>query len=375
MKRLESINIENKSVVLRCDYNVPIKDGKILDDLRISKSLKTINYLLEKNCKIIILSHLGRIKSEEDKKNNSLEIVAKRLSELLNKKVYFINACYGKEVYLKVKGIDLGNIVVLENTRFMDFPNKLESNSDSMLAQFWASLGDIFVLDAFGCAHRAHSSTSKIAEYIPGAIGFLMEEELNNLSCLITDIKRPFTVFMGGAKIEDKLPIIKKMLPKCDYLLVGGGIANSFLKSTGFDVKNSLATTDESLLEELKNLLDKYSSKIVLPSDFVWDNDAIVDLKDNSVDKYLSVIAASKTFFVNGTVGKFEIDEFQFGTKKLFEGLNGLSTKIIAGGGDTSNAIKKFNVANNFDFISSGGGATLEYIADGTLKTFPYLDN
>lgn len=375
MKSIENINIENKSVVLRCDYNVPIKDGKILDDLRIVKSLKTLKYLLEKNCKVIILSHLGRIKSEEDKKNNSLEIVAKRLSELLNQKIYFINACYGKDVYLKVKGIDFGNIVVLENTRFMDFPKKLESNNDSALAQFWASLGDVFILDAFGSAHRAHSSTSKIADYIPSAIGFLMQEELNNLSCLVNDIKRPFTVFMGGAKIEDKLPIIKKLLLKCDYLLVGGGIANSFLKSRGVDIKKSLATTDEALLEELRNLLVKYSSKIILPNDFVWDNDAIMDLGCNSIDNYLSHIYRSKTCFINGTPGKFEQPQFQIGTKRLFSGLASCETKTIAGGGDTSNAIKKLKLENNFDFISSGGGATLEYIADETLKTFSYLDN
>ena len=373
MKTINEIDVNNKAVVVRCDYNVPIENGVIQDNSRIVKSLKTINYLLEHNAKVIILSHLGRVKTEEDRVKYSLRVVAQELGKLINKKVEFIPSCYGNEVKEKTTNLSLGEVALLENTRFMDYPDKLESGNDPKLAEFWASLGDVFILDAFGSCHRAHASTAGIAKYIPSAIGFLVESELQHLNTLIDIKERPFTIFMGGAKVEDKLPIIKKLLPKCDYLLLGGGIANSFLKASGMDVKNSLATEDESLLQELKNMLDNNKDKIVLPVDFVIDNDSIFDLGVNSIDKFTTYIEKSNLCFINGTPGLSEDDRFAEGTKSLLKYLASYHGKVIAGGGDTVSAIKRFGFEGKFYFESSGGGATLEYIADGELEALKWL--
>lgn len=373
MKTLKDLSLDNKTVILRCDYNVPVKDGIITDVSRIEKSLKTISYLLECNCKIVILSHLGRIKSEEQKKSYSLRIVAQKLSELLNKKIIFVDQCFGKKVKEIVDNAKLKDIIFLENTRFMDYPDKLESSNDANLAKFWASLGDVFVLDAFGTCHREHASVVGIANYLPCGLGFLIEEELKNLDCLVNVKERPFTIFMGGAKVEDKLPLIKLLLPKCDYLLLGGGIANSFLKANGMDVKKSLATSDISLLSDIKCLLANYSAKICLPVDFVYDNEAIMDIGVNTIQSFSDIFYNSKLIFVNGTPGKFEDERFFDGTLQLFKALSEINTKIILGGGDTINAVKKCELSGSFTFESSGGGATLEYIASGELKALKYF--
>lgn len=374
MKRIEEIDVLNKRIILRCDFNVPINNNIIEDDTRIQKSLKTINYLLENNCKVIILSHLNRIKSEEDKLNNSLLPVAKHLSELLNKEVTFVNNCYGERVKEIVDSKPLGSVILLENTRFMDYPNKLESENNLQLAMFWSSLGDIFINDAFGTLHRVHASTAGIAKYLPNCIGFLVEEEIDNLNKLINVQERPYTIFMGGAKIEDKLPIIESLLPKCDYLLVGGGIANSFLKAQGKDIGLSLATDNEELLAKLKTLLNTYQEKIIMPTDFVIDNNKILDVGNNTLENYQDIISDSKLIFMNGTPGLFEEDKYAFGTQKLFLLLKESNAYVILGGGDTLNAAKKFGYGKSFAFYSSGGGATLEYIANGTLNVFKWLE-
>ena len=373
MNNIKDMDLENKRVVLRCDYNVPIEDGIIKDNSKIVKSLKTINYLLDKNCKVVILSHFGRVKKEEDKKKKTLEPVAKELANLLGKKVKFINRCYGDEVKKIVDNSSLGEVILLENTRFMDFPEKLESGNDLKLAQYFASLGDVFINDAFGSMHRAHASTAGIAKYLPSSIGFLVEDELTHLDILINNTPHPFTVFMGGAKVDDKLPIIKSLIDRCDYLLLGGGIANSFLKAIGADIGKSIATDDEKVLEEIKELMNKYKDKIVLPVDFSIDADVIYDIGMKSIAKFKEYIDDSKIIFVNGTCGKFEDDRFKEGTENLFKVLYNSGKRVIVGGGDTASAAKKFGYEDKFSYISSGGGATLEYIADKKLAALEWM--
>lgn len=374
MKTIKDIDLKNKKVVIRVDYNVPIENGVIKDSSKIKKSLRSINYLLENNCRVVILSHFGRIKSEEDKIKNSLKVVAKELANLLGKNVKFLDNCYGDKVKNIVNTCGLGEVILLENTRFMDIPEKRESGNDLSLAEYWASLGDVYINDAFGSMHRAHASTAGIAKYLPHAIGFLVMDELEHLNILIHNTPHPFTVFMGGAKVDDKLPIIKSLIERCDYLLVGGGIANSFLKAKGADIGNSIATSDEGIINELKKLMKDYKGKIVLPIDFTIDDGIIYDVGNKSIEVYKKYIDKSEIIFVNGTCGKFEDERFMEGTSNLFKTLKESGKKVIVGGGDTASACIKFGFKDSFDFISSGGGATLEYIADGTLKALEWME-
>lgn len=374
MKTIKDIDLKNKKVVIRVDYNVPIENGVIKDSSKIKKSLRSINYLLENNCRVVILSHFGRIKSEEDKIKNSLKVVAKELANLLGKSVKFLDNCYGDKVKNIVDNCGLGEVILLENTRFMDIPEKRESGNDLSLAEYWASLGEVYINDAFGSMHRAHASTAGIAKYLPHAIGFLVMDELEHLNILIHNTPHPFTVFMGGAKVDDKLPIIKSLIERCDYLLVGGGIANSFLKAKGADIGNSIATSDEGIINELKKLMEDYKGKIVLPIDFTIDDGIIYDVGNKSIEVYKKYIDKSEIIFVNGTCGKFEDERFMEGTSNLFKALKDSGKKVIVGGGDTASACIKFGFKDSFDFISSGGGATLEYIADGTLKALEWME-
>lgn len=374
MKTINGIDVKNKSVVLRLDFNVPVENGVIKDNSKIVKGLKTINYLLENNSKVIILSHFGRIKSEEDKLKNSLKVVGKELANLLKRDVKFLDNCYGNKVKNIVDNSSLGEVILLENTRFMDIPEKKESGNDLYLAKYWASLGDVYINDAFGSMHRAHASTAGIAKFLPHAIGFLVMDELEHLNILVHGTPHPFTVFMGGAKVDDKLPIIKSLIDRCDYLLLGGGIANSFLKAKGADVGTSIATNDENVLNELRELMNKNRGKIVLPVDFTIDDGVIYDLGNKSIDLYKKYLENSELVFVNGTCGKFEDERFMEGTENLFRILSGVRAKVIVGGGDTASACKKFGFEDKFYFISSGGGATLEYIADGNLKALEWME-
>lgn len=374
MNTIKDIDLKNKKVVIRVDYNVPVENGIIKDSSKIKKSLRSINYLLENNCRVVILSHFGRIKSEEDKAKNSLKIVAKELANLLGKNVKFLDNCYGDKVKNIVDNCGLGEVILLENTRFMDIPEKRESGNDLSLAEYWASLGEVYINDAFGSMHRAHASTAGIAKFLPHAIGFLVMDELEHLNILIHNTPHPFTVFMGGAKVDDKLPIIKSLIERCDYLLVGGGIANSFLKAKGADIGNSIATSDEGIINELKKLMEDYKGKIVLPIDFTIDDGIIYDVGNKSIEVYKKYIDKSEIVFVNGTCGKFEDERFMEGTSNLFKILKDSGKKVIVGGGDTASACIKFGFKDSFDFISSGGGATLEYIADGTLKALEWME-
>ena len=378
MKFIEEAHLNNKKVIVRCDFNVPIENGVILDDSKIVRSLKTIRYLLEKNCRVVLLSHLGRIKSEEDKKSNTLLPVKDRLEQLLDVPVTFVSD------YSNLELSKDNNLFLIENTRYNDYPDKLESSNDLELAKKYAKLGDVFIFDAFGTAHRRHASTSGLANLLPTYIGYLVKEEIDNLDKVINH-KNPFTIIMGGAKVDDKLPIIKKLLPTCDNLLLGGGIANSFMKSLDMKIGNSLATSDETILVDLKCLIELHRDKIVLPVDVVVLNgntvvekavdsisadDIIYDIGSKTVNKYSSIIKSSETIFSNGTMGLYEDDRFKDGTKAIFKSMKNVPNVVI-GGGDTVSAVNNLGYKDSF-IVSSGGGASLEYLANGSL---PVLDD
>jgi len=392
MNLLHKMDVKNKTIILRCDFNVPIENGKILDASKIEKSLKTIDYLQDNDCKIVILSHLGRVKKEEDKLKNTLKPVADFLSNIYKENFSFIDNNRSPEVSQKVSGLRPKEILLLENTRYQDYPEKLESGNDLELSEYWASLGDIFVLDAFGSAHRAHASTAGIAKFIPSCIGFLIEEELSYLKELTDNPNHPFTVIMGGAKVDDKIALMRSLLPKCDYLLITGGIANTFLKVLKFNVGSSLASSDPKILNEVKELLLEYKEKIVLPLDVIvtnnYDknyiksspinkldiNDVIYDIGVKTLEKFAIAINKSKIIFVNGTCGLYEDERFSNGTKECFRLLHASNAKIIVGGGDSVSAVKKFGYQNKFDYLSSGGGATLDYIVDGKLEAIEAVE-
>ena len=364
MKLLSSADLNNKKVIIRCDFNVPIKDNKIIDDTRIIKSLKTIKYALERASKVILLSHLGRIKDESDKEKNSLRIVSKRLSELLNEKVEF---CTYEEDIKEV--VNNNKIVLLENTRFFDLDNKKESNCDLELSKYFASFGDIFINDAFGTCHRANASNVGISKYLPSYNGFLVEEEINNLNKL-NNPERPFTVIMGGKKVSDKIKVIENLIQKVDKLLIGGAMVYTFLKANNENIGSSFY--EEEYIDFAKKMLNEYKDKIVLIKDnFISDktcknikdmksDDIGLDIGYESVNEFLSIIKNSKTIFFNGSLG-LEEEGYNYGTIKVLEGLNKNNGLVIIGGGDTVSSVNKYLKENNF-ILSTGGGATLEYL-------------
>lgn len=381
MKYMNEIDLKNKKVILRLDLNVPIKNDEILDDTKILKSLPTIRYLINNNCKILLLSHLGKIKTEDDLKNNSLKSVGKKLSEELKKDITFIENPIDPSIPNVLENNDL---VLLENTRFMDYPDKKESKCDMELAKFWASAGDIFINDAFGTSHRKHASNYGISKFLESAYGILFKEELDGLMPLMNkNISKPFVVVMGGAKVDDKLNLINSLLEKCDYLLLGGGIANTFLKADGFNIGSSLCNNE--LLNEIKTIMDKNRNKIIYPNDVVvlsndkpekkeindvLDEDIIYDIGSKTIDMYKEKIDDAKTIFINGTVGLYEDDRFAKGTKDVLTYITDSKAIKIAGGGDSVSSINRFGLNKSFDFLSTGGGATLEYIASGKIACF-----
>lgn len=381
---LKNMYVNNLRVILRCDFNVPITGGNITDESKIIKSLETINYLLSKNCKIIILSHLGRVKTEEDKAKNSLIIVKNCLERLLNKPIKFANDILSEETKNIALNLQSGEILLLENTRFLDVPNKLESNLNEEVAQKLASLGEMFVLDAFAVAHRNHTSVVGIPKYLPSCLGFLVEKEKNMLDKIIMKPERPFTVIMGGAKVDDKLKIINSLLPKCEHLLVSGGIANSFLSALGLGTGESLKTENPEIIKELQRLMLAFKEKFAFPLDAITTttynenptmkninkidaNDIIKDIGIKTINKYSDIIKNSNTIFMNGTMGIYEQKEFANGTIEILNHLKEKKDHVVIGGGDTVGAVNTLGFKNIFPNISSGGGATLEYIANASL--------
>ncbi len=384
-QRIEKMDVKGKRVIVRVDYNVPIRSGFILDDTKIIASLETIRFLIKNNCKIILLSHLGKVKTEEDKYRNSLEPVAKRLKELLNHEVYFSHEIMSPSVQERVKLLKEGEILLLENTRFLDVPNKLESSCNTQVSSFLASLGDIFINDAFSSSHRAHASTVGITKYISSGIGFSVEKELAAIDKFLKNPEHPFTLIMGGAKVEDKLSLIETLLPKCDHLLLAGGLANSFLKALNFNIGASLATTDKKIIEKLKQILLNHREKLMLPLDAIVgssydknytryrkineidDNEIILDIGVHTLAKYRLAIKESNTIFLNGTMGLYEDSRFSNGTKELLTILKDSSAVVVVGGGDSVSAVNHFGFSNDLTYLSCGGGATLEYLIEGHL--------
>lgn len=386
-KTIKDFDLKNKKVIIRVDFNVPIKDGKITDDNRIVQSLDTIKYAIENEAKVILMSHLGRIKTEEDIAKNSLKIVSDRLSELLGIKVIFVNTTRGEELENKINNLNPKEVLLMENTRYEDLNGKKESSNDPELGKYWASLGDIFINDAFGTCHRAHASNVGIASNLPSGIGFLVEKEIKNLSVLDNPI-RPFTVILGGAKVSDKIGVIKNLVNKADYILIGGGMAYTFLKSKGFEIGKSLLDEENTLF--CKEMLDKYPDKIILPIDsvngkeidentevnecFINDmkkDDIGLDIGHSTVKVFKEYLDDSKTIIWNGPVGYSEIEAFSNGTKELCEILKNVDATKIIGGGDTAAAIINFGYDKYMTHISTGGGASLEYLEG---KVLPGID-
>lgn len=381
-KTVRDLDVAGKKVIVRCDFNVPRKDGVITNDNRIIQALPTIKYLLENNAKVILMSHLGKVKTEEDKAKNNLECVAVRLAELLpGTKVTFCPVTRGPELEKDVEDLKDGEILLVQNTRY----EKGESKNDPELGKYWASLGDVFVEDAFGSVHRAHASTvgipSNIAE---NALGFLVEKEVDMLGKAVDKPAHPFVAIIGGAKVSDKIGVIENMLEKADKVIVGGGMAYTFEKALGHKIGNSLCEDDK--IELAKATLEKGKGKIVLPVDTViadaFSNDANtevvegdvpdgwmgLDIGPKSIELFKETLNGAKTVVWNGPMGVFEMPKFAKGTLAVCEAIAELPDAItVIGGGDSAAAAIQLGFKDKFSHISTGGGASLEYMEGKTL--------
>ena len=377
-KTICDFDLTGKRVVIRVDFNVPIKDGMIQDDNRIRESIKTISYAVSRGSKVILLSHLGRIKTEEDLEKNSLKIVATRLGELLGKNVTFVPKTRGLEVEHIVASMNNGDVVLLENTRYEDLDGKKESSNDLELGKYWSSLGEIFINDAFGTIHRCHASNVGIASNLPNGVGFLVEKELNELSKL-DNPERPFVVILGGAKVSDKLGVINNLVTKADKIIIGGAMAFTFLRAKGYSVGKSLV--EEDLVDTCYQLLENFSDKIILPVDVVLsseigeefpskirlvsdilDDEIGLDLGTNTIEIIKKILLEANTVVWNGPLGYYEIDKYQVSTKEVLEFLVNNNINTILGGGDIVAASSKLGYKDKVTHASTGGGATLEYL-------------
>ncbi|EOS7795581.1 phosphoglycerate kinase [Enterococcus hirae] len=379
-KTVKDIDLKDKKVLVRVDFNVPLKDGVITDDTRIKAALPTINYVLEQGGKANLFSHLGRVKTEEDKEGKSLAPVAKRLGELLGKEVTFVPETRGAELEAAINGMKDGDVVVFENTRFEDIDGKKESKNDADLGKYWASLGDVFVNDAFGTAHRAHASNVGIASTgIPTVAGFLMEKEIKFIGEAVEEPKRPMIAILGGAKVSDKIGVIENLIPKADKILIGGGMTYTFYEAKGIKIGNSLVEADK--VELAKELIEKTGDKLVLPIDNVcapeFSNDVetqviegdipeglmALDIGPASVKLFADTLQGAKTVVWNGPMGVFEMSNFAKGTIGVCEAIANLEdATTIIGGGDSAAAAEQLGFADKFTHISTGGGASLELL-------------
>ncbi len=373
-KSITDIDVKGKKVLVRVDFNVPIKEGKIKDDTRMTAALPTINYLLEHGAAVILFSHLGRPKDEPDPQY-SLEPVAKHLASLIPNPVKFANDCIGEVAESAAANLKPGEVLVLENTRFY----KAESKNDLEMAKKFAKLADIYVNDAFGSAHRAHASTEGVAQFLPAVAGFLMEKEIKYLGQAIANPARPFVAILGGAKISDKIGVIDNLLQKADAVLIGGGMANTFLKAKGFEMADSLV--EDEALETAKELLAKGKDKLHLPVDLVlanaFDNEAeqtttklqdvpagwrVLDVGPATVDEFAKIITGAGTIVWNGPMGVFEMPNFAKGTFGVAQAIASSKAVSIIGGGDSVSAINQSGLADKVTHISTGGGASLEML-------------
>ncbi len=386
-KTIRDIDVNGKKVLVRVDFNVPIKDGVVGDDTRIRGALPTIQYLLDKGAAVILCSHLGRPKGEVNLKY-SLEPVAEYLKGLVSNPVYFADDCIGESAKKAAAELKPGEILVLENTRFY----KGEEKNDLELAKGLAELADLYVNDAFGTAHRAHSSTEGVTHFKPGVAGFLLEKEIQYLSSAVEDPKRPFVAILGGAKISDKIGVIKNLLNKADKVLIGGGMANTFFAAQGYDMADSLV--QEEALDTAKEILASGSEKLVLPVDMViadaFDNDAekkcvdtgdvpagwrVLDIGPKTVELYSKLVSDAATVVWNGPMGVFEMPEFAKGTFAVAKAVADSDAISIIGGGDSVAAIQQSGLADKVTHISTGGGASLEMLEGIVLPGVAALED
>ena len=355
MKTIKDLNLDGKKVIIRCDFNVPIKEGKIVDDTRIVGALETIKYCLDRDCKVILMSHLGRVKEEADLKKNDLSVVASRLAELLKQDVLFSEDTRGEELEDTINSMEEGDVLLIQNTRYEDLDGKKESGNDEELGKYWASLGDVFINDAFGTAHRAHASNVGIATHLPSAAGFLIEKEINALKEL-DDPAHPFVVVLGGAKVADKIGVIENLVKKADKILIGGGMAFTFLKAEGYEIGKSLL--DEENIDFCKKVLSKYKDKIVLPVDFAVTNEYTndekyrtkfieniasdemgLDIGEKTIDLFEKILKTAKIVIWNGPLGVYEFSKYKVGTDKILKYVVDNNIKTILGGGDIVAAV------------------------------------
>ncbi len=392
-KTVEDLNIEGKKVLLRCDFNVPIdKDGNITDDIRIKSAMPTIEYILNKGGSVILMSHLGRPKGKANSKY-SLKPVAKRIEELIGKEIKFADdpEVIGDITKKTASQLKEGEILLLQNMRY----RKEEEENDEVFSKELASLGDVYVNDAFGTAHRAHSSTAGIAKELPSAMGYLIEKELRIIGQALKAPKKPFIAILGGAKVSDKIGVIENLIEKVDSLIIGGGMAYTFLKAMGHEVGQSLLEEDK--IDLAKNLIKKAKDKNVeflLPIDTVvadefvsdaksWttnidsipDNMMGLDIGEKTIKLFTKKIQEAKTIIWNGPMGVFEMPAFAKGTKELAKAMAKSDAITIIGGGDSAAAVEKFGFANKMTHISTGGGASLELLEGKKLPGIDLLEN
>ncbi len=391
IKTIKDFDLKGKKVIIRCDLNVPMISGEITDDNRIRKSLPTIRYALNEEAKVILLSHLGRLVTNADKQKYTLKPVAERLSKLLNTKVTFIDQTRGERVENKIRNMEPGEIVLLENTRFEDLDKRKESDNDVKLGKYWAKLGDIFINDAFGTAHRSHASNVGIAEHLPSGVGLLMEKELKYLNKANTRPKKPYAVILGGSKVSDKIEVINNLARKADYILIGGAMANTFLKAAGFSVGKS--KIEEDKISYCRDMLDKYPDKLILPIDLVTGttisdeaethvrfinevgtDEMGLDIGPGTIKVFKQYLDKCKTIVWNGPVGCFEVKKFAEGTRKLLEIITSTKAETILGGGDTASAAINMGFKDKITHISTGGGASLEMLEGKELPALKIID-
>lgn len=375
-KTIQDFDLDGKKVIIRCDFNVPMNNGKIEDATRIVASLRTIKYALRNNAKVILLSHLGKVKTEEDKINNSLYPVAEKLSSYLDKQVLFSPDTRSSKLTEMVDNLKDGDVLLIENTRFEDVPDKKETNCDEKLSKYWASLGDIFINDAYGTCHRAHASVVGIPKYLPSGVGFLVEKEVQKLDNILKSDTHPFVAILGGKKVDDKISLTQSLLEKCDKLLIGGAMSFTFLKALGYNTGSSIVSDD--YVEFAKEMINKYEDKIILPVDFVLetttkdikdfsDGDIGYDIGSKSIKLFEKELDSARRVIINGPMGLFEDVKYQNGTKSIFKYLDKNKIKTLIGGGDSAAAVNKLGFDDAFYHVSTGGGATIKYIEKGSL--------
>lgn len=383
-KTIQDFDLDGKKVIIRCDFNVPMNNGKIEDATRIVASLRTIKYALRNNAKVILLSHLGKVKTEEDKISNSLYPVAEKLSSYLDKQVLFSPDTRSSKLTEMVDNLKDGDVLLIENTRFEDVPDKKETNCDEELSKYWASLGDIFINDAYGTCHRAHASVVGIPKYLPSGVGFLVEKEVQKLDNILKSDTHPFVAILGGKKVDDKISLTQSLLEKCDKLLIGGAMSFTFLRALGYNTGSSIVSDD--YVEFAKEMINKYEDKIVLPVDFILeattkdikdfsDGDIGYDIGSKSIKLFEKELDSARRVIINGPMGLFEDVKYQNGTKSIFKYLDKNKIKTLIGGGDSAAAVNKLGFDDAFYHVSTGGGATIKYIEKGSLVGIDVIED